>query len=96
MHGALAPVMACTHIANAHANQHFKEIFEVPADAENPLQAWCETCEDARMADQGWYDAADAVAKWSFICINCYQQKINNADEIVTYEDEVTPDEKPQ
>ena len=95
-HGAITPVLACTHITNALPNQHFKILFQVPADAENQLQAWCEICEDARMADKGWYDIADGVAKWSLICIHCFDEKTNNCDEIVCYEDEETPKDKTQ
>ena len=94
-HGAIEPVLACTHIANAQPSQHFDAIYQIPADAENQIQAWCETCEAARIADQGWYDAADAIAKWSFICINCFHEKTKVCEEMIFYEDEETPERKP-
>jgi hypothetical protein len=94
-HGAIEPVLACTHIAIAQPGQHFSALFQVPADAENQIQAWCETCEAARIADQGWYDAADAIAKWSYICINCFHEKSENCDEMICYEGEETPVDKP-
>jgi hypothetical protein len=57
-HGKTELVMACTHLQSSFP----EELFVVPADEEWPIQAWCGICEEARLEDQGWYDAADAIA----------------------------------
>lgn len=94
-HGSSKPVLACTHIVQAKPSQFFSAIYEVPADHENDIQAWCQPCEDARILDKGWYGAADAVADWTFVCTKCYTQKLQNCEEIICYESDITPDEKP-
>lgn len=90
-HGVSVAVLACIHI-----QQKPSTIFMVPADDAFETQAWCAGCEDARMADQGWYDAADAVAQWAYICNGCFNLAIENCEEVVEYESEITPEEKPR
>lgn len=90
-HGATPPVMACKHVRNAGRLR----LFIVPADDEWPTQAWCGRCERARIKDKGWYDYADGVADWAFICSACFDEVRERAKTVVEYGAEVTPEEKP-
>ena len=66
----------------------------VPAEGSEPTQAWCEVCENARIADHGWYDYADSVAQWLLVCEECLTLKLNERKLIRQYAGETTPDEK--
>jgi hypothetical protein len=83
--------MACTHVVKGGV----LTLFAVPADSENDTLAWCAECEAARIADKGWYDAADAVANWGFICGECYGRVLDKSLGITYFEGDVTPSERP-
>jgi hypothetical protein len=88
-HGVCSAVMACAHVAVAPLDV----IYFVPADDEYPDQAWCGACEVARMDDQGWNDAADAVAQWRWLCHGCVSDALGAAGEWVLVEGpESTPE----
>ncbi len=74
-HGERLPVLACVHLRSTFP----KALFVVPADDEWPATAWCGLCEEARLADRGWYDAADAVAQWDWSCTRCLEDSIARA-----------------
>jgi hypothetical protein len=90
-HGNQTPVMACTHIRTSSP----AELYVVPADDEFPRQAWCQTCEEARLKDQGWFDYADSVASWAWLCDSCLSDAIARASHTTHVANpEVTPDDQ--
>lgn len=68
-HGHSERVIACCHVRRGGRLR----LFVVPADDECELQAWCGTCERARMKDHGWHDHASGVADWAYICSGCFE-----------------------
>lgn len=89
-HGPRAAVLVCSHLLKSDA----PDLFLVPADDEEGAQAWCAICENARLADGGWYDKADAVAKWEIVCSTCYQLVADGARSLTVYEGVTTPDDE--
>lgn len=89
-HGDRTAVMSCVHIG--HQTCH--RIYINPADDEYPEQAWCSICEQARIKDQGWFDYADAVADWRWICRTCLLNAIVLAVECVRVGNPGVPDER--
>ena len=63
----------------AHPTFDADDSLVAPADDEYPKQAWCDTCEEARLQDHGWFDDADAVAQWGWICDVCLSTSIEQA-----------------
>lgn len=74
-HGSASPVIACRHVRDGGSLR----LFVVPADAEFPLQVWCDACERARVQDKGWHEHADTVADWAYLCGGCYGQAASRA-----------------
>jgi hypothetical protein len=66
-------------------------LYIVPSDDEWPLMSWCEDCEEARLEDKGWYDKADAMAKWSIICGRCFEVVVTSSKSLTEYPPEETP-----
>lgn len=89
-HGKNDLVLCCQHLSNGNKDI----VYLVPADEEGEAQAWCSTCENARMKDKGWYDYADSVANWKVICSYCLDEIIETSTECIAYESEITPDEE--
>ena len=88
-HGHAERVIACRHVRNGGRLR----LYTVPADEECPLQAWCGRCEAARMKDKGWYDHADSVADWAYICSGCFEFVANRAKSIFEFPEAVeTPE----
>ena len=79
--------MVCRHLLTGEVS----DLFIVPADDEEGAQAWCARCENARLADGGWYDKADAVAEWRLVCATCYQAAADRAQSVTVYEGVTTP-----
>ena len=88
-HGRKALVMSCQHVADGYG----AEIFVVPEDGEDEATVWCDTCEEARIKDKGWYDYADSIANWKIICSSCLQEAIEDADVCQKIEGIRTPGE---
>ena len=91
-HGLVERVISCIHVRS----HKVAELFIVPADTDGEAMAWCETCEAARIADRGWYDQADAVAQWAFICSGCFGRIVQSHENITSYTGEVTPEHEPE
>ncbi|MBC7755478.1 MAG: hypothetical protein H7Z20_02330 [Bdellovibrio sp.] len=94
--------MTCTHnnsytIVCCHLNENTRlgEVFMLPKTSEDPAQVWCSICENARIADEGWYDASDAVACWSLSCEDCVAVSLHEAREVILVDDIATHDAKP-
>lgn len=43
------------------------------ADASDEQAAWCDACEEARLARGGWTPASEAAAGISLICDGCFE-----------------------
>jgi hypothetical protein len=92
-HGASLPVLACQHLVAGPVEM----IYFIPQDAENPKQGWCGICEDARMEDRGWYDYADSVAQWCWLCDFCFSDAMGRSQEVIQVANpETTPDLRPE
>ena len=74
-HANQAPVMACVHISR----KTVLKILWVAADGDDPKTAWCAVCEKARIKDRGWYDYADSVAQWCWVCGGCFLARASKA-----------------
>jgi len=81
--------MACTHVKNNFPTK----IYLVPEEDAEQATVWCQTCEDARIKDKGWYDYADRVANWKIICSECLKYIVQEAADCVMYEGWRTPEE---
>jgi len=46
--------------------------FNVPADIENDLEAWCDECEKVVTKAGGWTDSASKFADFRPCCIGCF------------------------
>ncbi|MCB1586075.1 MAG: hypothetical protein KDI52_07330 [Xanthomonadales bacterium] len=47
------------------------------------------------MKDLGWYDYADTIAKWSWVCFDCVKTQCQEASQVFIVENsEKTPEEK--
>ncbi len=90
-HGPREKAIVCRHLPQPTEGGYFA----VPAEAGEPAQAWCQVCEDARIADHGWYDYADSVAQWLLVCTECLARAVKKRSLIHEFAGEVTPDEKP-
>ena len=82
IHGSTRYVFCCQHFLNAYQDI----VYNVPTENDDEAQIWCENCETARIKDKGWFDYADEIASWKIICTKCYEEKLDNAKEIITYE----------
>ena len=90
-HGDCEPVIACYHVACSHP----EIIYFLGAEDDDPATAWCDVCEAARMKDLGWYDYADTIAKWSWVCFDCVKTQCQEASQVFIVENsEKTPEEK--
>ena len=90
-HGMARHAIVCSHFFDGTpATAHF-----LPAMGDEPLQIWCAQCEAARVQDQGWYDAADAVAGWVLTCPACAQDMLAAARTVIEAHDEPTPEQRP-
>ena len=54
-------------------------IFHRKKNEEFPKQSWCGVCEEARLKDQGWFDYADSIAQWGWVCDGCLSKAIRSA-----------------
>ncbi len=79
LHGESEAVLCCQHIGH----QACDCIYCIPADDENPQTAWCNVCESARLAERGWFDAADTVADWGWLCGACLADARAAAGEVI-------------
>ena len=86
--------MACCHIVGFSV---CATIHLVPGDPEYPDLAWCDVCEAARMKDRGWYEYADSIAQWSWLCQFCLKDAAHMAGEVVQVANPtVTPSRRPR
>lgn len=72
-HGLKRPAFVCRHLVTG-AGLGFVEPFgEQDADASDEQAAWCDRCEEARLAGGGWTPASEAAAGISLICSDCFE-----------------------
>jgi len=79
LHGEHEAVLSCQHIGHARCGC----IYVIPADDEFPQTVWCNICEEARFAEKGWFEYADSVASWGWLCGECLSSARAVAGEVV-------------
>jgi hypothetical protein len=90
--------ISCTHTGSEailcrHLFQGGPEtLYFLPATNEDLLQSWCEHCEQARIQDQGWYDAAWETADFQLLCQDCCQALMARCTTQIECEDIPTPE----
>lgn len=65
----------CQHL-NSKTKTGFNEAFEtvegMELEEDDDFQAWCDLCEDVRLAEGEWNETSMAFAKIKIVCENCY------------------------
>jgi hypothetical protein len=78
LHGESTPAYVCSHLVGNPIGLGFYEV--EPAPDEDAPSAWCEQCEEVRVAHSGWNEVSESLIKIQLICRACYNQaKIRNS-----------------
>lgn len=72
-HGAQRPTFVCRHLVSGVGLGFVEPFGEQDADASDEQAAWCDRCEEARLAAGGWTDTSEAQAGVTMICAACFE-----------------------
>lgn len=74
-HQADRVAFVCNHLVkndNLGFNEAFESDPEFELEEDDEYQAWCDECEKARLATDGWNDESMALANIKVVCESCY------------------------
>ena len=71
-HGLQKPTFVCQHLVNGVGLGFIEPRGPQDADASDEQAAWCDGCEDARLAGGGWTPRSEAEAGITLICEACF------------------------
>ena len=72
-HGTQRPTFVCRHLVSGVGLGFIEPQGEQDADASDEQAAWCDQCEEARLAGGGWTAKSEAEAGVSLICAVCFE-----------------------
>lgn len=76
LHKKEATAIVCVHLCTT---EDCSIGFNVPADINNDLQAWCDRCEDVLNKAGKWTDRAAKLADFRPACVGCFISLKNRA-----------------
>jgi hypothetical protein len=72
-HGARNPAFVCRHLVDGVGLGFVEPCGPQDADASDEQAAWCDACEDARLAGGGWTDRSETEAGITLVCGECFE-----------------------
>jgi hypothetical protein len=72
-HGAQRPTFVCRHLVSGVGLGFNEPCGPQDEDASDEQAAWCDHCEEARLAGGGWTAKSEAEAGISLICALCFE-----------------------
>jgi hypothetical protein len=73
-HGLRKPTFVCTHLVSGVGLGFIEPRGEQEPDASDEQAAWCDQCEEARLAGGGWTARSEAAAGITLICADCFEE----------------------
>ena len=87
-HGVTPYCLICQHLRGGSGLWYFA----IRAEAGEPAQAWCESCDEILEQEQGWTDRADLQANWKLFCTACYETILGRHN-LRSWVEGISPDE---